>query len=45
MALYKSVANYRKLATDAIRCQLRAGFLLGGDLKTLHRDTVEKVSF
>ncbi|KAJ5770480.1 uncharacterized protein N7511_002531 [Penicillium nucicola] len=44
-ANYRNIANYRKLATEAIQAQLRVGFLLEDDREILHRDTVENVVF
>ncbi|CAI7674640.1 unnamed protein product [Penicillium discolor] len=44
-AIYKTVANYRRQAGEAINRQLEAGFLLPEDAEVLRRDTVEQVSF
>jgi len=44
-AIYNSVGNYRRLASDAIERQLRAGFLLKEDAEILRRDTIEQVTF
>ncbi|CAI7592641.1 unnamed protein product [Penicillium glandicola] len=44
-AVYKTVANYRRQAGEAIERQIDAGFLLPEDAEVLRRDTIEQVSF
>ncbi|KAG0161231.1 hypothetical protein PDIDSM_8765 [Penicillium digitatum] len=44
-AIYKTVANYRRQAGEAIQRQIEAGFLLPEDAEVLRRDTIEQVSF
>ncbi|KAJ5800150.1 uncharacterized protein N7518_002218 [Penicillium psychrosexuale] len=44
-AVYKTVANYRRQAGEAIERQIKAGFLLPEDAEVLRRDTIEQVSF
>ncbi|KAJ5952612.1 uncharacterized protein N7479_011025 [Penicillium vulpinum] len=44
-AVYKTVANYRRQAGEAVDRQIEAGFLLPEDAEVLRRDTIEQVSF
>ncbi|KAF7561733.1 hypothetical protein G7046_g2405 [Stylonectria norvegica] len=43
--VYGSLANYRRIAGQAIERQIRAGFLLPADAEVLRRETIEEVHF
>jgi hypothetical protein len=45
LEIYKSLANFRRQAADAIYRQVVNGFLLPEDAEILRRDALEHVTF